>query len=302
MSETKKLLESIQGNFNESYYDDEEELNINVADENYNLPDMNYELENGEGYIHIHPNEEGYYFDIYKDGILDDGGLLEYSEIDAKPQSIDDIKKRVAEFMDIKISDKEVSEEFIEELQDQDYDAMKKKTDGLKESDEVPYADDVNAEELNEDGEEEEVAEEETTSELSPEVQAVVDEVSGTNDMYKWVIDDVFDSGIDGYNGDTMDEKLKAKLEDIGEHGCVSGMVSSMIYYTDTVKFFDDFNDEIYDLIDDNFGGDEMLEIMKSRVDATDIIMGADTSKNYLAWMAYEYVCSTLLDAISEIG
>lgn len=190
----------------------------------------------------------------------------------------------------------------------------------LKESDEVPYCDDVNCEPVKEpvkEAEEEEVQEQpqeevqeqpEKTQEepvndferLSPEVQEILNDMSNDNAMYKWVIDDVMDSDISGYNGDTFDEKLKSRLEEITEHGCQSGTVSSLIYYTDTVKFFDNFNDEIYDMVEDVFGAESTLEMLQRHCELIDIVMGADTVKNYLAWMAYEVTCSNILDGIES--
>lgn len=135
---------------------------------------------------------------------------------------------------------------------------------------------------------------------LSPEVQEILNDMSNDNAMYKWVIDDVMDSDISGYNGDTFDEKLKSRLEEITEHGCQSGTVSSLIYYTDTVKFFDNFNDEIYDMVEDVFGAESTLEMLQRHCELIDIIMGADTVKNYLAWMAYEVTCSNILDSMES--
>lgn len=187
----------------------------------------------------------------------------------------------------------------------------------LKESDEVPYCDDVNCEPVKKikkvkEAEEEQVPEEQPqegvqTEEpvndferLSPEVQEILNDMSNDNAMYKWVIDDVMDSDISGYNGDTFDEKLKSRLEEITEHGCQSGTVSSLIYYTDTVKFFDNFNDEIYDMVEDVFGAESTLEMLQRHCELIDIIMGADTVKNYLAWMAYEVTCSNILDSMES--
>ena len=60
------------------------------------------------------------------------------------------------------------------------------------------------------------------------------------------------------------------------QHGCVSGWVGSLCYYTDTHKFFDTHYDEIEELrqeYQDNIG--EPLEIK-------------DNLKNFLAWFAFE--------------
>lgn len=40
----------------------------------------------------------------------------------------------------------------------------------------------------------------------------------------------------------------KAFFHDLAHHGCISGMVSSMIYYTDTHAFFDEHYEEIQSL------------------------------------------------------
>lgn len=171
----------------------------------------------------------------------------------------------------------------------------------IKESDNINYKFKMK-EKLNEDEPEETTTEEqsekqpsESTNEfegVSPEYQEVLSNMSN-NSMYKWVIDDVMDSIID-YDGDSMDEKLRSRLNEITEHGCQSGTVMSLIYYTDTVKFFDDFYDEIYDMVDNTFGPDSVLDSLEQRCGKMDIIMGADTVKNYLAWMAYEEVCYEL--------
>ena len=83
--------------------------------------EQNYKLSNGN-YFHFHTNEEGYYYSLYNEvGDEIDGGLLEYSEIDNETQSTEDIKRRLAEFTDIKELTQdnleEVSQDFIDNLQ-----------------------------------------------------------------------------------------------------------------------------------------------------------------------------------------
>lgn len=84
--------------------------------------EKNYKLSNGN-YFHFHTNEEGYYYEIYDNrGNEVDGGLLEYSDdIDENAQTIEDIRKRLAEFTDIEeLANKdleEVNQEFIDNLE-----------------------------------------------------------------------------------------------------------------------------------------------------------------------------------------
>ena len=45
-------------------------------------------------------------------------------------------------------------------------------------------------------------------------------------------------------------------FKEIADHGCQSGVCSQHIYYGDTIKFFDTYEDEIIEYIADNVGGD----------------------------------------------
>ncbi len=47
-------------------------------------------------------------------------------------------------------------------------------------------------------------------------------------------------------------------LREIVEHGCVSGVAHDHIYYSDTIKFFDEYEDEIIEYISDTLGGEFM--------------------------------------------
>ena len=67
-------------------------------------------------------------------------------------------------------------------------------------------------------------------------------------------------------------------LEDVLRHGCVSGIVSSLIYYRDTHAFFDTHYEEIETLRHDY--EHEMGHPIQPKGDL----------KNDLAWFAYEYV------------
>ena len=68
----------------------------------------------------------------------------------------------------------------------------------------------------------------------------------------------------------------KSFFIDILQHGCKSGAVSSLIYYTDTHAFFDKYYDAIEQIRDDvesNLG--EPLQV-------------SGDLKNHLAWFAFE--------------
>lgn len=97
-------------------------------------------------------------------------------------------------------------------------------------------------------------------------------------------------------------EDRKAYLQDIIQHGCQSGMVTDLIYYSDTVDFYDKYESEIWDLLEEQaevFGKSifEMIGDFNGSEHVTDI----KTFKNLLAWYAYEEKARELLEQDFEI-
>ena len=100
----------------------------------------------------------------------------------------------------------------------------------------------------------------------------------------EWVLEEV------------KDETLH--LEDVVKYGCVNGSVSSLIYYSDTVKFYDEFEDEIWDMLHEdteNFGNDNILQTI-GQFNGAKNVGSLDQFKNLLAWYAVEETCRKLLD------
>ena len=52
-------------------------------------------------------------------------------------------------------------------------------------------------------------------------------------------------------------------MQEIASHGCESGVCSQHIYYGDTLKFFDNYEDEIVEYIRDNYGTEFLVELFK---------------------------------------
>ena len=46
-------------------------------------------------------------------------------------------------------------------------------------------------------------------------------------------------------------EELKDHIKDILQYGCISGTVNDMIYYSDTIKFFNCYRKEILSMLQD---------------------------------------------------
>ena len=85
----------------------------------------------------------------------------------------------------------------------------------------------------------------------------------------------------------TMHDALTARftdadeIKDVANYGCAGG-VSGFIYYSETEKFFDEYEDEIYDYLND------AEYSMKNFVDTGSTIA---TLKNEMVWCVVELWC-----------
>jgi len=87
-------------------------------------------------------------------------------------------------------------------------------------------------------------------------------------------------------------------LEEVVKHGCVNGCVSSLIYYEDTVKFHDKFEEEIWEMLYDeyiDFGFNSIPEYIAS-FNGSKNVGSLEQFKNLLAWYAVENVARQILD------
>ncbi len=84
-------------------------------------------------------------------------------------------------------------------------------------------------------------------------------------------------------------------LREIVEHGCVSGVAHDHIYYSETVAFFDEHEDEIIEYIDDTLG-EEITESIWNNNPCN--ITGY---KNDTVWTYVELVASQLVDEYEDI-
>ena len=80
------------------------------------------------------------------------------------------------------------------------------------------------------------------------------------------------------------------ELKDIADHGCQSGVCFKHIYYGDTVKFFDTYEDEIVEYVSDTVGDDQLVVIFK------DANCSLRTYKNNMTWAFIELVAGQLVD------
>lgn len=90
---------------------------------------------------------------------------------------------------------------------------------------------------------------------------------------------------IDETGGLTRSE-ARQWIDDLTDYGCVSGIVGSLVYYADTVEFFDDFENEILELAREH----------EIHPDATGL--GVDGYKNQMTWFAFETLAQPIFEEL----
>ena len=92
----------------------------------------------------------------------------------------------------------------------------------------------------------------------------------------------------------------KSTIKEVVQHGCQSGIVDDLIYYSDTVAFHDQHENEIWDMLNEytpNTGEDSVMRmIAKMNGNITSMMQ----LKNQLTWWAVEEVCYELNNQMNE--
>lgn len=107
------------------------------------------------------------------------------------------------------------------------------------------------------------------------------------------VIDEVFD-----YLPEIDD--VKNHLENLN---CVGGGVEKLVWYSDTIPFYEKYKDEINDLLANDFlniGTRDMAQLFGDKWNEYDPLVLADTNKNLLAWYGYEEIARRLYTYLFE--
>ena len=91
-----------------------------------------------------------------------------------------------------------------------------------------------------------------------------------------------YDQIVETYDIDT--------LREIRDHGCASGVAHDHIYYRDTIKFYDSYQDEIVDYIETMVGTEVLTDIFK-QADAS-----LDLYKNDVTWCYIELIAGQIVD------
>lgn len=98
--------------------------------------------------------------------------------------------------------------------------------------------------------------------------------------------------------GAEYDDGPQGAYDDIMQGGCQSGIVGNMIYYSDTVKFYKLYREEIdsmlVELLDDT--GLSVNELFGDKWDSDDPFARDIYNQNLLAWFGFEETARILME------
>ena len=91
-------------------------------------------------------------------------------------------------------------------------------------------------------------------------------------------------------------------LHNLIEHGCQSGIVSDLVYYSDTLAYYRKNRKEINALVKDSLEGTGMrIDEMFHDWDTDDPFAQDTNNRNILAWFGFEETAQNLLIEMGEI-
>jgi hypothetical protein len=118
--------------------------------------------------------------------------------------------------------------------------------------------------------------------------------VTSDSKLTKSVITDLLSYSTDNYD-------ICCHIKDTLNHGCQSGTVGSLIYYSDTTKFYNKHKADIMVMLQDcmqNLGVNSPYEVFGDKFDKEDYFIKDTQNQNLLAWFGYEetlyHICNKL--------
>lgn len=115
------------------------------------------------------------------------------------------------------------------------------------------------------------------------------------------LLDDVVEYVLNEW--DNYDNK-KSIVTDVLEHGCQSGCVGHLIYYSDTTRYYDTHKDEINTLLHEwlwSCGFKSPSELFGDKWDEEDPLALDTYNKNLLAWFGFEETLRNLARNFKEL-
>ena len=88
----------------------------------------------------------------------------------------------------------------------------------------------------------------------------------------------------------TDGENVQKTIENILNYGCASGIVDELIYYSDTLKFYKKFQNEIVSILNECIDGCgcSAAELFGDKWDKMDPLAVEEHNQNLLAWFGFE--------------
>lgn len=92
-------------------------------------------------------------------------------------------------------------------------------------------------------------------------------------------------------------------MEDLQRYGCVSGMIHSLIYYDDTNQFYENYKEEINELLSNLIEGTglSISELFGDKFDNEDPLVLDYSNKNLLAWFGFEETANSIYEKVYEM-
>lgn len=127
-------------------------------------------------------------------------------------------------------------------------------------------------------------------------VEEYLEELKNGNELNDCVLDYYIDRKY------SNPDELIRDMEDLQRYGCVSGMITDLIYYDDTNKFYDNYKDDINELLGDLLDGSglSIQEFFGKNFDNDDPLILNFSNKNLLAWFGFEESSYRIYEAIKE--
>jgi hypothetical protein len=119
-----------------------------------------------------------------------------------------------------------------------------------------------------------------------------LEELKQVDALHKYVVESIVENATDNYtNHEGFIKQVTARVEDV-QHGCSTGIVSELIYYSDTVAFYEKYKTEInsllYEMLEDT--GCSIQELFGDRFEKDDPLCIETNNQNLLAWFGYEEI------------
>ena len=91
-----------------------------------------------------------------------------------------------------------------------------------------------------------------------------------------------------------LETQTQDDIKAIAEYGCVNGCCNDLIYYSDTVDFYDNHTEEIWEIVS-QFAKELDMTVL-SFVNSENGFVDSDTTfKNRMAWLAVEITCDQIM-------